>query len=217
MIRTLLAVAFTAAVATPALAADAWSPDAEYQLGTKYASSGHPGLAILALERAHLLAPRDAAIGSELVRTREAAGIAEPEQSRLDAALGTLTSDEWALLALAGGVVASLGTIGLAWSVRRRAAITTGLVGAAIAGLALTAAIAVAPREREAIVVRSEPARIAPLAAAEPAFTAPEGETVEVEQTHGDYIYVRDGDRAGWLPRDSVERVVATRSELPHA
>ena len=46
------------------------------------------------------------------------------------------------------------------------------------------------------------------VAAAEGAFTATDGEQVQIEQQRGEYIYVRDDDRAGWLPRSAVERVV---------
>ena len=58
-------------------------------------------------------------------------------------------------------------------------------------------------------MLRADTARIAPFAAAEAAFTAPEGEVVHVEQERGDFVYVRDGDRTGWLPRTDVERIVA--------
>jgi hypothetical protein len=239
--RALLASILTASLAAPALAAtaspppiapapdtpaalertlaaDGWSPRVLYELGSAYAASGHPGPAILAFERAQLLAPRDAEIRADLSRVREAAGLAAPPPpSRIEAALGTLTSDEWTWLAIAAGILACTGTVALAWSIRRGAARTLLVGGVAVGALAISAAIAVAPSPDAAIVVRGDLARIAPFAAADGAFTAPEGEQVSIEQQRGDYVYVRDGDREGWLPRLEVERIATGDRALPHA
>jgi len=226
-VSLVLLAAFTApALADPAapttnelehvISHDGWSADMLFQLGTAYASSGHPGRAVLAYERAQLLAPRDAAIRAELSKTRDAAGIAAPPSTELHAALGRLSSDEWAWLSVGCGILAAAGAVAYAWSIRRSTSRVILAVGVLAAGVALTGAVLVAAPTNEAVVVTSDLARIAPFAAAEGAFTATEGEQVQIEQQRGEYIYVRDDDRAGWLPRSAVERVVGDPS-VTHA
>ncbi|HEX4419441.1 MAG TPA: hypothetical protein VH165_16125 [Kofleriaceae bacterium] len=229
LIASLLTAAPTAALASPAaaaapdptalertLATQGWSPGVLFELGAAYATAGHPGPAILAFERAQLLAPRDATIRADLARTRETAGLSVAPRSRLDATLGVLTSDEWTWLAIAAGILACTGTVAYAWSMRRSLARTLAIAGGLGGGLAVAAAVEVAPSPAAAIVLHASTARIAPFAAAEAAFAAPEGEAVTVEQDRGDFVYVRDADRAGWLPRAEVERVVAHEPAAAH-
>ncbi|HEY6036620.1 MAG TPA: hypothetical protein VIV58_20225, partial [Kofleriaceae bacterium] len=78
--------------------------------------------------------------------------------------------------------------------------------------LAFAAAFVVAPARDTAVVTHADTARIAPVAGAEEAFPAAEGETVHIEQQRADYVYVRDGDRYGWLPAGALERVLADRA-----
>jgi hypothetical protein len=198
------AAAFETAIVTRG-----WSPSTLLGLGNAYAGAGKPGRAILAYERAHLLAPRDRAIAANLAHVRDSAGVSVPNPSRVASAIATLTADEWTRIALGGGALACAGVIGLAWSVRRRGSRTLAVTGALVAGIAGVAASYTAPSADLAVVVTGDVARIAPFAAAEAAFTAPEGETVQIEQQRGDYVYVRDGDRTGWLPRTALERVVS--------
>ncbi len=56
------------------------SADLLYNLGTAWAQAGEPGRAIWALERARLLAPRDAAIGHNLEVTRQRVRVARLKQ-----------------------------------------------------------------------------------------------------------------------------------------
>jgi hypothetical protein len=191
-----------------------WSAASLYELGNAYATSGRTGPAILSFERARLIAPRDPAIRASLERTREAAGIAGPAQSRANAALARLSSDEWTHIAMLAAVLACVGVIGFAWSRERRVMRTAVIAGALVSAFAITAAVRVAPSENAAVVVHGDTARIAPTLSADAAFTAPEGEDVRIEQRRGDFVYVRDGDRSGWIPSSAVERVL---TEQPHA
>lgn len=187
---------------------DGWSVNALLGLANAYASTGDHGRAILALERARLLAPRDAAVASNLTRVREAAGVAAPPVSRVDRALGAVRSDTWAWSALAGFTLACGGLALVAWTRRRRLGATVAFIGG-IATLATgLAATRVAPDPMTAVVLATETARIAPFAAAEAAFTAPAGELVEIVRWRDDHVYVRDEDRTGWLPAKLIERVV---------
>jgi len=193
-----------------------WSAGALFDLGNAYASSGRPGSAILAYERASILAPRDHAIRANLEHVRESAGVTSTAPSTIHAALATLSSDEWTWIAIAAAILACTGVIAFAWSLRGRTARFLAIAGISASAFAMTAATAVALPTDEAVVVHGETARIAPTSVAEAAFTAPEGENVRIEQRRGEFVYVRDGDRSGWLPTASVERVVATDRHAAH-
>ena len=186
-----------------------WSSPALFDLGNAYTSAGDKARAILAYERAQLLAPNDPAIARNLARVRAEAGLAAPASPpALDRAIATLTTDDWTWLAVGAGALACIGIIALGWGVGRRAAravVVTGL--AATAGCAL-AAVHTAPSRAHAIVLTRDEARLAPVATADPVFTAPAGADVDIVQRHGEFVRVREGDRTGWLPRDAVESVV---------
>ena len=195
-----------------AIAEDGWSANALLGLGNAYASLGDHGRAILAYERARLLAPRDAAIANNLRHVRESAGLAAPSVSLVDRTTGSLTANQWALIAFGGFALACAGTIMIAWSARRRRlGWVAGLAGTVIAIGAGGIAREVAPDPATAIVITTEGARIAPFPAADVVFTAPAGETVHIEERRGDHVYIRvDDERAGWLPETAIERVVPT-------
>src|SRR6185436_6280980 len=60
-------------------------------------AGGHPGSAIVQLERARLLAPRAPAIAAGLAQARAAAGLpASPNPNRIVQAAERLSPDEWA-------------------------------------------------------------------------------------------------------------------------
>jgi len=200
--------ATAAAAFEQAISRHGWSANTLLALGNAYEGAGQHGRAILAYQRARLLAPRDAAIAANLAHVRESAGLSAPAPSQVERVVGRLSADEWTWLGLAGGGLACLGVVGLAWSVQRRSARVAVVAGTLTAAIAGAAALQVAPPIDDAVIVAGEVARISPFAGAEAAFTAPEGETVRIEQQRGDYVYVRDGERSGWLPRSAVERVV---------
>lgn len=204
--------AAAAAAFERAIALHGWSPGTLLDLGNAYASAGQQGRAILAYERAHVIAPRDAAVRANLARTRELAGVSGPRPSHIDAAVATLTADEWTWIAIGASILAAAGLVGHAWGGRRTWSRTLAITGGLAVVAASAAAIRAAPASDLAIVVASDTARIAPFAAAEAAFTAPEGTRVRIERERGAFYYVRDGEQTGWLPRGAVEPVVAQRS-----
>jgi tetratricopeptide (TPR) repeat protein len=188
--------------------AHGWAPGTLLDLGNAYASSGDVGHAILAYERARVLAPSDADIAANLAQARAEAGVTAPPRHAIDDQLAVLTSDDWTWLAVAGGVLMCAGLVALGWSLGRRTPRAM-IVAGAVATLACSLAAArTAPSADRAIVVAKAQARLAPVATADPVFSAPAGEAVAIEQHHGDFVYVRDGDRSGWLPRTSVEPVI---------
>ncbi|MEO6774012.1 MAG: tetratricopeptide repeat protein [Kofleriaceae bacterium] len=198
---------------TQTLATRGWSANALFDLGNAYASNGERGRAILAYERALVMSPRDAAVATNLARTREAAGLAAPTTSRIHAELARVSSDEWTWLALAAALFAAAAASAWAWWPRQRGRTgSLAALGTAGAIFGFAAAIMVAPSRGTAVVVRADSARIAPVAGAEEAFAATEGETVQIEQRRPGFVYVRDGDRFGWLPQSALERVLPERA-----
>jgi hypothetical protein len=189
-----------------------WSASTLLGLGNAYESAGQHGLAVLALERAHLLAPRDAAVTESLAQARTAAGVPQPDRSRVEDALSKLTTDEWTWIALAGGVLACLGLAGVAWRVRPALTRTFIVAGTVVALGAAIAGSIVAPPADRAIVTSTSTARISPFPAAQGVFEALEGESVHIEKERSEFFFVRDGDRSGWLPRASVQRVIPESS-----
>jgi tetratricopeptide (TPR) repeat protein len=188
--------------------AHGWSPGTLFDLGNAYASAGDAGHAILAYERARVLAPSDPVIAANLAQVRAEAGVTTARPGAIARTLAVLTPDDWTWLAIAGGVLACAGIVVAGWSTRRRLArtlIAAGALGAL--ACAFAAARTVPPADRAIVVTRTQ-ARIAPAPVADPSFTAPAGEAVMIEQRHGDFVYVRDGEHAGWLPRGAVELVI---------
>ena len=188
-----------------------WSTNTLLALSNAYASVGDLGRAILALERAQLLAPHDPSVAKNLASLRDRAAVSAPPVSRSDRLLGAWPVDTWTWLALGGLALATGGVSAMVWSERRRVARALVLGGVGVAVVFGAIALRVAPDPAAGVVLTSTPATIAPFAAAEPAFTARPGEQVRVEQRRADWLYVRaDGDRAGWLPESAVDTVIPT-------
>lgn len=198
------------------LEASGWSVGALLELGRSQAALGEHGRAILAFERARLLAPRDAEIADQLAASRAAAGIASPQPGWWQRAVGTLPSDTWTWLALGGFAIACGGIVGHAWTQRRHLAWTAAAAGTVITVAASGAALRVAPDPDTAIIVRTASARVAPIEAADRAFSAIPGQTVEIVQRRGEQVYVRTPDaQVGWLPMSAVEPVLPQAGSGP--
>lgn len=210
LLLTTIAHAQTAAApATPPRAVE-YSARALAGAADAALAAGHPGAAIVELERARLLAPRSPELATRLAHARELANVPPVQEGRLGRLARLLSGRSWCDVALAGLVLGGVGVTLLSWGVRRRrGTLALALAGVAVAPLALLGAWSVTPSRADAVVVAAaEPARIAPFAAAEPAFTVAEGAAVTVTGRHGDYVLVSAPDGQGWLPRSSVERIL---------
>jgi hypothetical protein len=174
-------------------------------------AAGHPGRAMVQLERARLLAPRSPIVATGMARVQAAANLPAADPGRVTRALQRLSANEWGWVALTSLALSAAGLVLVAWTVgRRRRFVMLVLAGAAAATFGLLAAWRVTPPASRAVVIATEAtARIAPFAASEVAFSVPEGTVVTIERTHGDYALIAGRDGRAWVPRASVETILS--------
>ena len=173
-------------------------------------AAGHPGLAIVQYERARLLAPRAPTVTAGLARARSIAGLPPVDASVAARVVRGLDANAWGWIGMAGLVLAAGSLVALSWGVIRRRgflALAIGGIGMASVGF-LSAAEVTPPPDRAVVVAPDTLARIAPFAAAEPAFLAPEGAIVTVERTHDNYALIAAPEGRGWVPKGGVEIIL---------
>lgn len=188
-----------------------------YNLGNSHQQLKQYGPAILAYERARLLAPRDADLLANLAHARKAVEKhgrdtrATSLHPWLEAALNFLSRNEWSWL-LAGSAM-FLGVLAVVAGVvklpRRSLVISTSAMGLiiAISGTALYL------RRGEAVrgIVLSETAavRLSPFEKAESLGTPGAGSVVELGAQSGEFQYVEipDSGLSGWLANRDVAAI----------
>ncbi|MEZ4510520.1 MAG: hypothetical protein R3C62_01480 [Chloroflexota bacterium] len=185
-----------------------------YNAGTAYYRAGELGWAMLHLERAARLAPRDAAIAANLALARQQAGGPQPPLLDLVLADGRawLSLNETAVLALLAWVAAW----GCWWAYRRwRLPFLRGIIWAT-AVVCLLALLLLGGRlwvERErplAIVVAAQVSAVSnPTQPENDLFTLGGGTAVNITIERPDWLYVTQpgSDREGWVPARAVEQV----------
>lgn len=184
-----------------------------FDLGNAYLKGGEPVKAILAYERARLLAPRDAAISTNLRTAREAASAPDPT-GWVTRAVRTLSMNTWAWLASAcfWAAVLALGAAAASQRWRRwGVAVATGL------GLIFASALGascVASRELEtAFVLQPAPVLVSPFDSAQSDFALSAGSTVKLLGVRDQYWLVRDAQgRSGWVDRAQVAPLIPRQS-----
>jgi hypothetical protein len=163
------------------------------------------GRAVLALERARLLAPRDATVRSAL-----AALDAKDVEPLAERTLRLVTSREWFSLALASGWIAGLGVAlivvrrgrrrGLAWATL---AAGGALLGAATGMVCSADPLAIVCGPEAALLVAPYPS-----ASSEQALSA--GSMVTVGSAYDEFVHVEGADgMKGWARRGSLERIAS--------
>ena len=189
------------------------SPALWFNYGNAEFKLGQTGRAIAAYRRAELLAPRDDEVRANLDFVRKQVAGPTVRQSRWEGWLGSLTLNEWTVLAVCAfwltfGLLA-LRQIRPDWRPRLRG-LTAGVVILTIvlcAGLGIAAAVEFSTQT--AIVVASEAtARSGPFAEAQDAFKVNDGAELAVLNRRENWFQVSDGrGRIGWLPAHQVEVV----------
>jgi hypothetical protein len=199
----------SSASTTPPMSAD-YSAAQLYNSANAYARSGKTALAVLAYERARLLAPTDPDLRWNLHRVQEAAGLPQSTGNWLQE-YGRFANPNllyWtgvAGLVLAGGCLLALRRDG-----RRRGVLLAGaLVGFAAVGAGAVNAAATFSVLSESIALRQTPASVSPVASADPLFQDPAAATVRLIDRHGDFELVRDSQgREGWVAATDLAAVV---------
>lgn len=174
--------------------------------------AGRFGPAILGYERAHLLAPRDAAIAQNLQSAREKAGVPAPAVPVWERPAHALSFDILAVLASISLLMLCL----LVFGTRLIPTTLRGLSRAAASSFGAVAILAIStiglrwPELDRAIVTGSNPvAHIAPADSSASSFALKPGELVRADKTHGNHTLIRTPDgRSGWVVSSEVERIV---------
>ncbi|MGB7769754.1 MAG: hypothetical protein WBN22_13000 [Verrucomicrobiia bacterium] len=193
------------------LQSGAVSPALYFNYGNAEFKLGQLGRAIAAYRQAELLAPRDDEVRANLVFVRKQVAGPTWSESRWEDWLGTLTLNEWAVLAAAAFwltfLLFAVRQIRPAWRPRLRGFAFTIIVLTILSCAGLGAATAVHFTRPTAVVIESEAtARSGPFAEAQDAFKARDGAELAVLDRRDNWLQVADGSgRIGWLPATQVE------------
>lgn len=187
------------------------SPALWFNYGNAEFKTGNLGKAIAAYRRAELLAPRDDEVRANLDFARKQVEGPTLRESRWADWFGTLTLNEWTLLA-AGAIWLTFGLFA-ARQIRpalrsRLRGLTTGVVLVTILSCAgLGAAATVHFSKQTAVVIVAEAtARSGPFVEAQDVFKANNGAELVVLNRRENWIQVSDGSgRIGWLSAKQVE------------
>ncbi len=195
--------------------AQGYSAPVLFDLGNAYLRDGKPVDAMLAYERARLLAPRDRAIAGNLAEASAAAGVADvPRLSERLSHLLTINEWTWAACGAAWALITAAGAAVLFR--RRRAWFVRAAVASALVGAVSLAGLLVSGRDQHvALVMRSAPVLVSPFDGAQSGFTLGAGSSVELGRVHDAFVLVhaRDG-RVGWMERSAVAPLVADGAKL---
>jgi tetratricopeptide (TPR) repeat protein len=200
-----------AAVYEKMLQSGAVSPALWFNYGNAEFKLGQPGRAIAAYRRAELLAPRDAEVRANLEFVRNQVAGPTLRQSRWQDWLGTLSLNEWTMLAAVAFwlafILLALRQIRPVWRLRLRG-LTSGIIMLTILSCAgLGAAATIHYSKPSAVVIAEEAiARSGPFAEAQDAFKVQNGSELAVLDRRNNWVQVADGSgRIGWLPVKQVE------------
>lgn len=185
-----------------------------FNLGNCEQRLGRYGPAILAYERARLLAPRDPDIAANLGLARKAATVFEESgrYPRLDAFFSYLSLNEWSwLVAGSGLLLGGLAVLRGGWRLGKRWMV----VGTrATAGLAVVCILAGAgalylrhgERNRGIVLTDNAVVRLSPFEKAESLGTAGSGRIVHLHETKDGFHYVQvpGTELRGWMSAKDV-------------
>ena len=173
-------------------------------------AQGHPGPAILNLERARLLEPRSPTVAADLAQARAAANLPAVEPRLAGTPRQILRADQWGHVALIGLGFLALGVVSGFWRVGGRPAfVAATLVGAAVAFAGVWAAVRGAvPSNLAVVVAPGAVAYVAPSTHAQKSFEPSEGSLVLIERASGDYALIAAAGQEGWVIRTDVQTIL---------
>ena len=185
-----------------------------YNHGNASLLTGDLGAAILSYRRAAHLSPRDADTAANLSTALQRAGAKLPPTRGLAGFLRNASLVEWVVLCQIfywlSAIVAALAFV--VRSHRRHfmmAVILLWLLTAvSLAGVAVWTG---PPVSDEAVAIRAGHVRLAPSEAAISYSPLPAGSIVRALETSGKWVKISTGNRAGWVPRTSIEMINVRR------
>ena len=191
------------------LGARGYSAPLLHDLGNAYLRDGQPVRAVVAYERAEVLAPRDPAIAANLAVARTAANVLD-ERTRLERAVSVLSPNEWASLTAGTFWVALVAFAAAALGRRHRSRLLGYGVASTLLSTALLFGLSVADRQLDrAVVLQPAPVLVSPFASAQSDFSLAPGTHIELGRERDAYVFMTDPHgRTGWLERSEVAPLV---------
>lgn len=194
-----------------------YSAAALYNLGNFYARIGRSASAVLNYERARVFSPADPDIRANLRHVRETVGAPIPTGGWLK------QHERWAnpntvyWIGLFGLALAGTSLLMRRSTSRRRTVLDAcAAIGVVSMALAVGDAFATAPTLHESVVMFATPAGASPISGAEPLFTVPLADVVNVRDEHGGFDLIIDSQgRQGWVASRDLQPVIP-RSEPLH-
>jgi hypothetical protein len=193
----------------PSTGAD-YSAAQQYNLANAYARSGRTALAVLAYERARVLAPTDPDLRWNLHRVRESAGLPESTGNWLEEYGRFADPNTMYWLGIVGLALGGCCLLAVGRFPRFRGWLVAGaVVGCAAVGASLFNAAATFPVLSELVALQPAPASVSPVAGADPLFTIPAATTVRLLDRHGDFELIRDSQgHEGWVASGDLAAVI---------
>jgi tetratricopeptide (TPR) repeat protein len=193
------------------IAQNGYSAPVLFDLGNSYYKEGDLGQAILAYQRAQWLAPGDSDIAANLQFAQKQAGLAVTESHWSDRISRALSATGWAWIGCAAWTLICASLLLRAFLPRQASLFAfTAIASAFVLTTAIAGAVFASDALRLAIVVdKNVSAVIAPFPAAQTVFSPAPGETVTVQETHGDFLRVTDhAGHSGWISKSQVTPIV---------
>jgi hypothetical protein len=191
-----------------------WSHGALHNLGNSEWKVSRPGYAVLAWERARALNPFDRNTVANLHFARKQAELTVPKREWFEQYSEWLPPATWltaASVGLWGGIILlALPRLFVTKRVDWHQALAAVLLAAFL--LSLPALAGLHTRRKIGVILEEEtPLRLSPTRDGEARDSLGKlaaGEVARVENTRGEYLYVRaDGDRAGWVHQREFRKI----------
>ena len=184
-----------------------------FNLGNDWLRLGKPARAILEYERALVLAPRSAAIASNLAAARERAGITAPAVGPWLAAARYLRFDTYVWLGVGGLWVLCCGVVLLCLRGRARRIARPLILVAAVTLCVSVDAVALGWSDLDrAVVLQPASLHLAPAVSAAVSGALRAGEVVWTQDRYGGFSFVRTADgHTGWVGADAAVPVRVAR------
>ncbi|HXJ18593.1 MAG TPA: hypothetical protein VMT03_00055 [Polyangia bacterium] len=205
-----LALVGMLAMSGPSLASSRFSTGTFVTRAESALAEGHPGVAILNLERARLLSPNSAVVAGDLARARLAADLPAGEPVLAGTPSQLVRTEQWGRVALAGLTLAVGSLVAVVWKLgEHRAFAIIAVLGVIVAAVGFRGTIQAEPPPDLAVVVAGgQSARVAPSGHAPVSFRPSEGSIVLIDRTRGPFALISVNGLQGWILRSALDTIL---------